>query len=365
MKTLNNRIMQLTKPYKFEKIEKNVIVNDCDVVVKPTLAYICAADMRYYTGNRRPEALKKKLPMALLHEGIGIVQGDTKGFSKGDKVVIVPNIPGYVVNETSPEECCVACSNKNIGENYCASGKFISSGADGIMQKSVIHPSECVVKIPEGVPDEVAALSELATVSYAASKKVDIKENDTIAIFGNGAVGYILYCVISFVYNIDKDRLFIIGTDESKMEAFEHATKLNIRNDEDADKIANINANYVFECVGGNNMGSAINTAINLIERGGVIISMGVCEENVAINMRDVLEKGLTIKGSSRSSRFEYPIVLEYMKDEKFQQMLRKIIYENAFKIQSVQNLKEAFDFAASKDYWGKILLEFEEDLYE
>jgi hypothetical protein len=34
-----------------------------DIIVKPTKASVCHADLRYYTGNRRPEALAKKLPM--------------------------------------------------------------------------------------------------------------------------------------------------------------------------------------------------------------------------------------------------------------------------------------------------------------
>jgi threonine dehydrogenase-like Zn-dependent dehydrogenase len=41
--------------------------------------------------RKGPEALAKKLPMALFHEGIGIVE-DSKhpDFQQGDKVVIVP-----------------------------------------------------------------------------------------------------------------------------------------------------------------------------------------------------------------------------------------------------------------------------------
>jgi len=41
-----------------------------EVVVTPEITSICHVDLRYFTGNRRPEVLAKKLPMALLHEGI-------------------------------------------------------------------------------------------------------------------------------------------------------------------------------------------------------------------------------------------------------------------------------------------------------
>jgi ribitol-5-phosphate 2-dehydrogenase len=34
---------------------------------------ICAADQRYYTGSRDENVLSKKLPMSLIHEGVGEV----------------------------------------------------------------------------------------------------------------------------------------------------------------------------------------------------------------------------------------------------------------------------------------------------
>ena len=44
-----------------------------NIIVRPVYLSICAADQRYYTGNRSKEVLKKKLPMALIHEAIGEV----------------------------------------------------------------------------------------------------------------------------------------------------------------------------------------------------------------------------------------------------------------------------------------------------
>ncbi|GLC28680.1 zinc-binding dehydrogenase [Clostridium omnivorum] len=362
---LKNKVIQLTKPYKFELRDKNIKIDSNDIVVMPTLCYICAADLRYYTGNRRPEALKKKLPMALLHEGIGIVEESNAAFNKNDRVVLVPNIPGYVLDRKEQKECCIACELEEVGENYCENGIFISSGYDGLMQKFIVHPKECVVKIPDDVPSEIAALSELVTVSYEATKKVKINGDERIVVFGDGPVGYLMYCVLSFIYKIPTNNLLIIGTDESKLNMFEFAQKLNIRGDEPFYDAASFHPTYVFECVGGNNMGDAINYAIDIVRRGGSIVSMGVSEQNVAINMRDVLEKGLTIKGSSRSTRHSYPVILEYMRAKLFQDMLSKVICERRFEVDSIEVLKDAFDFAASKDYWGKIMLTFEGELYE
>lgn len=51
---------------------------------------------------------------------------------------------------------------------------------------------------------------------------------------------------------------------------------------------------------------SAVNQAIELLNPGGCLILMGVTEERVPINTRDVLEKGITLFGSSRSSAEDY-----------------------------------------------------------
>lgn len=47
----------------------------------------------------------------------------------------------------------------------------------------------------------------------------------------------------------------------------------------------------MFECCGGKFSESAINQAIDLIDRQGQLVLMGVTEELVGINTRDVLEK--------------------------------------------------------------------------
>ena len=64
------------------------------VIVRPTYLSICQADQRYYQGLRPIEVLEKKLPMALIHEGIGEVVFDcSSNFNVGDKVVMIPNTP--------------------------------------------------------------------------------------------------------------------------------------------------------------------------------------------------------------------------------------------------------------------------------
>ena len=89
-----NTVYQLKRPRQFEVAFKEMEIDDRQVIVRPTRLSICHADQRYYQGARAEEILRQKLPMALIHEGIGKVIYDPTGtFEIGTEVVMIPNRP--------------------------------------------------------------------------------------------------------------------------------------------------------------------------------------------------------------------------------------------------------------------------------
>lgn len=359
MSSIKSTVTQLVGPYRFQEVEKTLNVRDSDLVIKPTLACICAADLRYYTGNRRPDALAKKLPMALLHEGIGVVVSDSQnGLRKGDRVVIVPNVPGYIHDPErfpTPEECCVACKQGVHFENHCSNVHFLSSGHDGMIQTRLVHPGLCTYKIPDSVPDEVAVLSELVTVCYNAAYKAYMAEKlnlrSRVLLFGDGPVAYALYAVLSHIFQLPKELIHVVGLSREKLARFQNATTTLFEEDLPGE------FSLAFECVGGKGITQAADKAIGKLLPGGLLVLMGVSEEDVPINTRDVLEKGLTLMGSSRSSRINYKTIMEHMEDPAFQEILLALHTAPAFIIHKPTDLNLAFDFAASRGTWGKVYL--------
>mgnify|MGYP001211858721 CR=1 FL=1 len=118
-----NTVYQLVAPRKFEVTYENIGLQDDDIIVRPTHLSICNADQRYYQGLREEHVLRQKLPMALIHEGIGVVLRDPSGeFEPGEEVVMIPNTP---VEE-----------DEFIAENYLRSSKFRASGFIGFMQEN-------------------------------------------------------------------------------------------------------------------------------------------------------------------------------------------------------------------------------------
>ena len=89
-----NAVYQLTAPRLLEVTYKEISLDKSNVIIRPLKLSICRADQRYYQGTRSQSVLKKKLPMALIHECVAQVVYDPTGtFKPGDKVIPIPNTP--------------------------------------------------------------------------------------------------------------------------------------------------------------------------------------------------------------------------------------------------------------------------------
>jgi ribitol-5-phosphate 2-dehydrogenase len=316
------------------------------------LTGICQSDLRYFFGKRDPEVLKKKYPLCLLHEGIAEVVEPAGRFAKGDKVVIVPNIPCYIHNPASGK--CDSCADEKIGENYCRNVKFMSSNCNGMSQTYFLQPIDCAVKVPDSVPDEIAVLTELMTCVYRATVEADIKGNDKIVVFGSGPTGYLLAALLYFGKNIPKENLYVADIDDNKLK---NASSFAITVNTKAKGLPKIEFDKAFECVGGKGSEAAINQAIELLKPKGTLILMGVSEETKAVYTRTILDKGLLIKGTTRSPGQDYPAVLKMLNNKEMQNALSKIICPEIFKAESAEGLIKAFKKASDPNHYGKVLI--------
>ncbi|MGZ7862291.1 dehydrogenase [Ligilactobacillus salivarius] len=350
-----SHVYRLTEPHKIEEqdIERNLREGWVDV--EPTMASVCHADTRYFAGNRRPEALKKKLPMALLHEGIGVVKkSNSKKFKEGDRVVVAPNVPGYIYEGKEKNSC--------IPDNYNPDSHFLSSGYDGLAQSDIVHPDSCLVKIPDNVPDEIAIFSEVSTVGYHASSHVKdllMKPNVKVALFGDGPVGYMAAAAIHFIWGIDSENLVVFGAEKDRLDKIDFAEKRMVT-EYDFDNSPE-EFDVIFEATGGRFSSSAINEGIKVIKRTGSFVLMGVTEDLVPIDTRDVLEKGLTLHGTSRSTPSDFRIVVNALsRNDEYMEALRKLLPKEKTIINNGRDLEDAFENIIANRQWEKAALKFE-----
>lgn len=321
-----NQIYQLINPRVFSVKYTDININD-QIILRPTHMALCHADQRYYLGLRDARVLKQKLPMALIHEcSAKVIFDPTNTYNPGQKVVMIPNSPGEV--------------KKGFYENYGDNVKFLSSGYDGFAREFVNLPIDRVVAYDESIPPHIAAISEFLSVGVHAISRYDAvahKKRDSIGIWGDGSLGYIMACLIKYMY--PEIKIYVFGRNERKMSQFSFVYKTyhteHIPDD--------LKIDHAFECAGGEGSAFAIDDIIKHINPQGTAVLMGVSENKVLVNTRDILEKGLTFIGSSRSGRVDFKKVVEILKNKEVQKRLSVIIYLTD-KVTSIESLHKAFE---------------------
>ena len=323
-----NYVYQLVSPKKFLVKYEEVNFDIKNVIVRPIYMSICHADQRYYLGKRDIKKLKSKLPMALIHESVGeIVYDPSNTYNPGHKVALIPNIPDF--------------NNKNniIYENYQENSKFLSSGHDGFMREFVNIPIDRVVSV-EDTNLKISSICEFISVAVHATKRFKNSSHivkNKIAIWGDGSLAYVLTCILRREF--PDSSIIVIGKNEYKLSKFWFVDKTYI-----SDNIPKkFKIDHAFECVGGDNSYDSINNIINFINPQGTIILLGVSENKILINTRDILEKGLTLVGSSRSGREDFVKSAKLLKDINFQNYLKHIIFEDN-PVKNIDDIHRVFE---------------------
>lgn len=320
-----NYIYRLVNPGVFS-IEYEDMNLGKQVIVRPTYMALCHADQRYYLGKRDIKKLKSKLPMALIHECVGEVVYDPNNiYPQGQKVALIPTVPADVRN---PE----------IYENYEKGSKFLSSGCDGFMREFVNLPYDRIVPF-ENVPEQFAAICEFISVGvHAVSRlqKIAHETRKSIGIWGDGSLAYVVACILK--QTMPKSKVTVIGRDINKLSQFLFVDNAHLSDDIPYD----FDIDHAFECAGGEGSFYAIDDIIKHINPQGTAVLMGVSENKVAINTRDVLEKGLTLVGSSRSGRADFEKAVQLLETPEFQKRISRIVYEDE-KVSNISDIHRVF----------------------
>lgn len=304
-----NYVYQLVSPKVFSIKYDDISPNGDRVIVRPNYMALCHADQRYFLGQRDIKVLNRKLPMALIHECCGTVVYDPTGtFEIGQSVVMIPNTP--------------VRRNDIIFENYDKESYFLSSGHDGFMRELVDLPPDRVVKYDK-IEDSIAAITEFISVGVHASTRFDIaahKNRGRIGIWGDGSLAYSMANIIKARF--PQSEIYVVGMDPRKLSHFTFVKKTYLNDEIPSD----FEVDHAFECCGGEGSFYAIDDIIRYINPQGTVVLMGVSENKVAINTRNILEKGLTFVGSSRSGRADFETAVSLMEDAKFQKRINIII---------------------------------------
>lgn len=166
------------------EVDKPIIKNPDDVIVKITTTTICGSDIHIIEG-----VIPTKPGFVLGHEYVGIVEeigSNVKNLKPGDKVI------------GPPAPYCGKCENcLNGKEAHCMQGGVHGAGetmgdicGTHCEYTRVPHADNCLLKVPNNLTDDdVIFISDIASTGYTGIDKADLDEGQTLIVFGCGPVG--------------------------------------------------------------------------------------------------------------------------------------------------------------------------------
>lgn len=179
---------------RLDKVADPKLVDATDAIVRLTASAICGTDLHFVRGT-----FPGMKPGTILgHEGVGIVEEvgkEVRNLQPGDRVVIPATIAcgscsycraGY------PAQCDVANPQGSDAGTAFFGGPKATGPFHGLQAEFARIPFAHVgpVRLPDHVTDAQAILlSDIFPTGYFGAELAEIKQGDTVAVFGCGPVG--------------------------------------------------------------------------------------------------------------------------------------------------------------------------------
>jgi len=267
-----------------------------DILVKMGACGICGSDVEKVFGKYGQPSMR------LGHEPAGTIMevgSEISNFSVGDRVFTHHHVACY-------SDDCHECNHGN--ETMCK--KYYESNLEpcGLADEYIVPEWNVkhggVLKIPDSMSFEDAAMIEPLACCIRAWNKFTHKNNDSIAVLGIGPTG-IMHALLAKIYGFEK--IFCLDFNEFRLDfakKFE-ATAINSGNTNALEQIKSETANQGVDVVivSTSNL-NALKDAVNFVRKGGTIVMFGVPSKgaNVDLDMSEIYSKGVTIVNSYAAS---------------------------------------------------------------
>lgn len=135
-------------------------------------------------GSDIPRCFSKgtyRFPTVCGHEFAGTIEAVGEGVTKfvvGDRVAVFP----LLWNDDHP-----ACEEGKYAQSD--GYDYLGSRSDGAFSEYVLAPERNLIRVPDSVSLEEAAMTEPAAVALHAVRRARLRLGDTVAIFGLGPIG--------------------------------------------------------------------------------------------------------------------------------------------------------------------------------
>ena len=271
------------------------IVNSGDILVKMQACGVCGSDLEKIYGKYSQPSMK------LGHEPSGIITEVGKSvinFKKGDRVFVHHHVPCY---------SCHYCLHGN--ETMCKKYSETNLLPCGLAEEFVVPEWNVshggVIKIPDSMTFEEAAMIEPLACCVRSWKKVKVTKGDSVAIFGMGPTG-MMHVMLSKVYGLSDIFCFDVNNFRLNFaKKFEITDSIKSTDSDAYKKILSKTQNRGVDVavVATGNL-DAVTQAIEFVRKGGTIVLFGVPtrDAKLSVDMSKVYSKEITITPSYAAS---------------------------------------------------------------
>jgi len=297
-----------------------------EVLIKTAATGVCHSDLHFMEGK-----WMYPMPVVLGHESAGVVEKVGPGVTNvkaGDRVVVA-----FV-------QSCGACDRCITGRpNLCSNGQSLNrmgrikfngqpmmqfAGMSAFAEKQLVSDKACV-KVPDGVPMEVAALvgCSVMTGVGAVTNTVKLQVGQTVAVVGCGGVGL---NIIQGAKLAGASRIIAVDLMESKLAAAKEFGATDVVDASSGDAVAQVQAitgggvDYAFEAIG---LMKTAQQCWEMAKRGGqaVVVGMLPLMEQLTLTnagMSFLGEKGIvgSYYGSTRQT-YDMPWLMELYRQKR------------------------------------------------
>ena len=290
---------------------KPTLTEPTDAVVRVVLACVCGSDLWFYRGV-------SDLPHGGVgHEFIGVVDrvgSDVRDVRPGD----------FVISPFSWSDG--TCRNCQHGfHTACVHGGFFGQGGEGEGGQAeyvrVPQADGTLVNVPgTDLSDEtmasLLALTDVMSTGYHAAVSAGVKQGDTVAVVGDGAVG--LSGVLASKL-LGAERIIVLGStheDRHRLAREWGATDIiDVRGQEAVDQLKQltdgVGADAVLECVGTK---ASSDTAFAIAAAGAIVGRVGV-PHGVEIDSETTFYRNVGMRGGPAPARAYQPELLKLVLD--------------------------------------------------
>ena len=303
------------------------------VLMKVTYSGICGTDKHTFRGESKQYAGTDHerdiiYPLICGHENVGVIEAiggadsipDSEGrpLRRGDRIVPAANVPcGH----------CIFCLNDYpyyFCENLQDYGNSLHAGIaphlfGGWSEFMYLLPGTPLFRVPDGLPDEVAALTEVMAVTHGFDRARMLNAGwgggafgESVAVVGVGPLGF---CHLVKARLLGSGKLIAIDRLESRLDLarrFGATLTINASKTTEKDRIdlvrehTHTGADIVIDCTG---VAQSFPECLHLVRYGGTVVEAGTFVDMgpVAINPNaDICTKNVSVIGVGGETATSY-----------------------------------------------------------